>query len=134
MDKKYTVLIIDDKIENLKYLNEILKEENYTIKATTDPLFAINSSKINPPHLILLDIKMPDISGFEVCNLLKKEPVLCEIPIIFISALDDTQSKVKALNEGGVDYITKPFEKEEVKARIQTQLKLYEKNKQLRDY
>ena len=127
MNKKYTVLIIDDKIENLKYLNEILKEEDYQIKASTDHLFAINSSKINPPHLILLDIKMPNISGFEVCALLKKEELLKEIPIIFISALDDIESKVKALSVGGVDYITKPFEKEEIKARIQTQLKLFEK-------
>ena len=127
MDKKYTVLIIDDKKENLKYLNEILKEENYIIKASTDALFAINSSKINPPHLILLDIKMPDLNGFEVCNLLKKEEILKDIPIIFISALDDIESKVKALNVGGVDYITKPFEKEEVKARIKTQLKIFEK-------
>jgi two-component system, sensor histidine kinase and response regulator len=126
MDKKYTVLIIDDKKENLKYLNEILKEEDYNIKASTDAIFAINSSKINPPHLILLDIKMPDLNGFEVCNLLKNEESLKDIPIIFISALDDIKSKVKALNIGGVDYITKPFEKEEVKARIKTQLKIFE--------
>ena len=126
MDKKYTVLIIDDKKENLKYLNEILKEENYNIKASTDAMFAINSSKINPPHLILLDIKMPELNGFEVCNLLKNEESLKDIPIIFISALDDIESKVKALNIGGVDYITKPFEKEEVKARIKTQLKIFE--------
>lgn len=126
MNKKYTVLIIDDKKENLKYLNEILKEEDYNIKASTDAMFAINSSKINPPHLILLDIKMPDLNGFEVCNLLKKEENLKDIPIIFISALNDIESKVKALNIGGVDYITKPFEKEEVKARIKTQLKIFE--------
>ncbi|MDY0051819.1 MAG: response regulator, partial [Aliarcobacter sp.] len=127
MNKKYTVLIIDDKKENLKYLNEILKKENYTIKASTDAMFAINSSKINPPHLILLDIKMPELNGFEVCNLLKQEENLKDIPIIFISALDDIESKVKALSVGGVDYITKPFEKEEVKARVKTQLKIFEK-------
>ena len=126
MNKKYTVLIIDDKKENLKYLNEILKEEDYNVKASTDAIFAINSSKINPPHLILLDIKMPDLNGFEVCNLLKKEEKLKDIPIIFISALNDIESKLKALNIGGVDYITKPFEKEEVKARIKTQLKIFE--------
>ncbi|GGD35686.1 hybrid sensor histidine kinase/response regulator [Malaciobacter pacificus] len=127
MNKNYTVLIIDDKKENLKYLNEILKDEKYTVKASTDANFAINSSKINPPDLILLDIKMPEINGFEVCKLLKKENKLKDIPIIFISALDDINSKVKAFEEGGVDYITKPFEKEEVKARIKTQLKLFEK-------
>ena len=126
MDKKYTILIIDDKTENLHYLNTLLKEEDYLVRATTDPLFAINSSKLNPPHLILLDIKMPNLDGFEVCKLMKNEEVLKDIPIIFISALDDVQSKVKAFEEGGVDYITKPFEKEEVKARIKTQLKIFE--------
>lgn len=126
MDKKYTILIIDDKSENLHYLNNILKDEDFIIRATTDATFAINSSKLNPPNLILLDIKMPNISGFEVCKIFKEDEKLKEIPIIFISALDDTRSKVKALNEGGVDYITKPFEKEEVIARVKTQLKIFE--------
>ena len=67
MDKKYTILIIDDKVENLKYLNEVLKEENYKIKATIDAQFAINSILENPVDLILLDIKMPVLNGFEVC-------------------------------------------------------------------
>lgn len=126
MDKNYTILIIDDKSENLHYLNTILKEENFLIRATTDANFAINSSKLNPPDLILLDIKMPTLDGFEVCKIIKNDETLKDIPIIFISALDDTQSKVKALNEGGVDYITKPFEKEEVIARVKTQLKIFE--------
>ena len=126
LNKKYTILIIDDKSENLHYLNTILKEEDYTIKASTDALFAINSAKVNPPDLILLDIKMPNISGFDACKMLKEDEVLKDIPIIFISALDDVESKVKALSIGGVDYITKPFEKEEVKARIKTQLNLFE--------
>lgn len=126
MNKKYTVLIIDDKSENLHYLNNILKEENFLIRATTDATFAINSSKLNPPDLILLDIKMPNLDGFEVCKILKEDETLKDIPIIFISALDDIQSKVKAFEQGGVDYITKPFEKEEVIARVKTQLKIFE--------
>jgi DNA-binding response OmpR family regulator/anti-sigma regulatory factor (Ser/Thr protein kinase) len=126
MDKKYTILIIDDKTENLHYLNTILKEEDFLIRATSDATFAINSSKLNPPDLILLDIKMPNLDGFEVCKIIQEDEKLKEIPIIFISALDDTQSKVKALNMGGVDYITKPFEKEEVIARVKTQLKIFE--------
>ncbi len=133
MDKKYTILIIDDKSENLHYLNSILKDENYNIKASTDPIFGINASKLNPPNLILLDIKMPNIDGFEVCKLIKSEENLKEIPIIFISALDDIQSKIKAFEEGGIDYITKPFEKEEVKARIKTQLKLYESKQTIKN-
>ena len=126
MDKKYTVLIIDDKTENLHYLNNVLKDENYLIRATTDATFAINSSKLNPPHLILLDIKMPNQDGFDICKIIKNDELLKDIPIIFISALDDIESKVRAFEEGGVDYITKPFEKEEVLARIKTQLKIFE--------
>lgn len=126
MDKKYTILIIDDKVENLQYLNNILKDENYLIKATTDAQFAIKSAKLSAPDLILLDIKIPHLNGFEVCRIFKDDEKLKDIPIIFISALDDVQSKVKAFEEGGVDYITKPFEKEEVKARIKTQLNLFE--------
>ena len=129
MDKKYTILIIDDKTENLHYLNTLLKEESYLVRASTEPIFAINSSKINPPNLILLDIKMPNLDGFEVCKLIKEEENLKDIPIIFISALDDVQNKVKAFEEGGVDYITKPFEKEEVLARIKTQLNIFESKK-----
>lgn len=129
MPIKYTVLIIDDKTENLHYLNTLLKEEDYIVRATSDAKFAITSSKLNPPHLILLDIKMPNQDGFEVCKIIKNDELLKDIPIIFISALDDIESKVKAFEEGGVDYITKPFEKEEVKARIKTQLKIYESKK-----
>lgn len=124
MDKKYTILIIDDKVENLKYLNEVLKEENYKIKATIDAQFAINSILENPVDLILLDIKMPILNGFEVCKILKENDNSKDIPIIFISALDDVDIKVKAFENGGVDYITKPFEEKEVKARIKTQLEL----------
>ena len=129
MNRKYTVLIIDDKIENLKYLKEMLKDETYELKATPDALFAIESAKQKPPNLILLDIKMPNIDGFEVCKIVKQDEKLKDIPIIFISALDDVSIKVKAFEQGGVDYITKPFEQEEVKARIRTQLEIYE-NKQ----
>ncbi len=129
MIKKYTILIIDDKVENLKYLNTILKEENYEIKATTDASFAINSVTKNPVDLILLDIKMPELDGFEVCKIIKENPVLKDIPIIFISALDDVDSKVKAFENGGVDYITKPFEEKEIKARIKMQLELYQSKK-----
>ncbi|ADG92715.1 response regulator receiver sensor signal transduction histidine kinase [Arcobacter nitrofigilis DSM 7299] len=128
MHKKYTILIIDDKDENLHYLNNILKNYDYNIRATTDPSFALTSSQSYPPDLILLDIKMPNIDGFEVCKLFKENDKLKDIPIIFISAIDDIEIKVKAFEQGGVDYITKPFEKEEVLARIKTQLKIFENN------
>ena len=131
MNKKYTILIIDDKSENLHYLNNILKSYDYNIRATTDPSFALTSSQSYPPDLILLDIKMPNIDGFEVCKLFKNEKNLKDIPIIFISAIDDIEIKVKAFEQGGVDYITKPFKKEEVLARIKTQLKIFENNQMI---
>lgn len=131
MHKKYTILIIDDKSENLHYLNNILKVYDYNIRATTDPSFALTSSKSYAPDLILLDIKMPNIDGFEVCKLFKKDENLKDVPIIFISAIDDVEIKVKAFEQGGVDYITKPFKKEEVIARIKTQLKIFENNQMI---
>ncbi len=131
MNKKYTILIIDDKSENLHYLNNILKDYDYNIRATTDPSFALTSSQSYPPDLILLDIKMPNIDGFEVCNHFKNDKNLKDIPIIFISAIDDIEIKVKAFEQGGVDYITKPFKKEEVLARIKTQLKIFENNQMI---
>lgn len=137
MTNKYTIAIIDDKYENLQYLTKILKSENYSIKASTNPDFAVESFKIEPPDLILLDIVMPHHNGFDVCKILKSDDSLKDIPIIFISALDDLQSKMDAFSEGGVDYITKPFEKDEILARVKTQLNLFNSKqaiKQLLEY
>ena len=125
MDIKYTILAVDDKIENLAYLNTILNE-SYSVRATPSSKTALESIKYEKPDLILLDIKMPEIDGFEVCKTIKNDPALAEIPIIFISALDDVNHKVEAFENGGVDYITKPFEPKEVKARIKTQLEIFE--------
>ncbi|WP_258238274.1 response regulator [Arcobacter sp. CECT 8983] len=105
MIKKYTILIVDDKLENLQYLNKVLKEEDYDIRATPDGKVALEAAKKNPPDLILLDIKMPNMNGYELCKLIKKEECLKDIPIIFISALDSINDKVQAFEEGGVDYI-----------------------------
>ena len=126
MTKKYTIAIIDDKHENLRLLSTILKSEQYKIKASIDPDFAIESFKIEPPDLILLDIKMPLKDGYEVCQTIKSIDILKDVPIIFISALDDVESKVRAFKEGGVDYITKPFDQNEILARVKTQLELFD--------
>jgi two-component system, sensor histidine kinase and response regulator len=126
MDRKYTILIVDDKFENLQYLDKILKEQNYDIRATPDGMMALDAAKLNAPDLILLDIKMPNIDGYELCRLFKNEENLKDIPIIFISALDNIEDKVKAFEEGGVDYITKPFEEKEIIARVKTQLEIYQ--------
>jgi len=125
MTKKYTILIVDDKLENLQYLNKVLQDEDYDIRATPDGMMALEAAKLNTPDLILLDIKMPNIDGYELCRLFKKEEKLKEVPIIFISALDSVEDKVKAFEEGGVDYITKPFEPKEILARIKTQLQIH---------
>ena len=128
MNKKYTIFIIDDKAQNIQYLSNIL-EEYYEIRASIDGLLALNASKIVKPDLILLDVNMPNIDGYGVCKLFKKEPMLAEVPIIFISAFDDIEHKIKAFDNGGVDYVTKPFEPKEILARVKTQLDIFD-NKQ----
>ena len=131
MAKKYTILIVDDKIENLQYLDKILNSSEYDIRATTNGIMALKAAKKNPPDLILLDIKMPEVDGYELCSIFKKEESLKDIPIIFISALDNIEDKVRAFEEGGVDYITKPFEPKEIQARIKTQLEIYKSKIQI---
>jgi diguanylate cyclase (GGDEF)-like protein len=123
---KANVLVVDDTPVNLLLLNQILCRNNYKIRVAPNGKMALKSVFANPPDLILLDIKMPDMDGYEVCRQLKSDPRTEGIPIIFISALDGAIDKVTAFNLGGVDYITKPFEPVEVLARIEHQLRLRE--------
>lgn len=116
------ILIVDDVAGNLQLLGRILRKENYQIALADNGKKALSLIEKMKPHLILLDIMMPFMDGFEVCNYLKSVDETKDIPIIFISALDDIQRKVTAFKIGGVDYITKPFIKEEVLARIKTHL------------
>ena len=118
------ILILDDTPANLKLLTSILTANSYNIRPSSNGKLAFRSIKSKLPDLILLDIMMPDMNGFEVCQKLKENPETKDIPIIFISALDDINNKVKAFKVGGVDYITKPFEAEEVLARVKTHLKI----------
>ncbi len=129
--KSTNILIVDDVQMNLLILNEILKKPGYTIRTFTDGYAALKDMEENVPDIILLDIMMPGIDGYEVCRRLKEDKKVCNIPVIFISALNDSQTIVKALGCGGVDYITKPFQPEEVTARVQTHLKLYQQSKEL---
>ncbi|MCB9639893.1 MAG: response regulator [Myxococcales bacterium] len=119
-----TVMIIDDTPANLGLLEEVLSKQGYRVVAFPTGKHALKAAQKRIPDLILLDIMMPEESGFEVCQKLKADSKLCEIPVIFISALDDTNNKVKALSRGGVDYITKPFQEDEVLARVKTHLSL----------
>ena len=111
------ILIVDDTTNNLRLLSQMLTEHGYGVRAVTSGERALASAQVTPPSLILLDIKMPEMNGYEVCQRLKADKQTRDIPIIFISALDDVQDKVNAFTVGGVDYITKPFQLEEVLAR-----------------
>ncbi len=127
------ILIVDDKPANLRLLTQVLARQGYRVRAATSGKHALESVRVSPPNLILLDIKMPEMNGFEVCENLKAGEQTQDIPVIFISALDDVQEKVRGFRVGGVDYITKPFQVEEVLARVETHLGLRRMQKQLQD-
>jgi diguanylate cyclase (GGDEF)-like protein len=118
------ILIVDDMPNNLRFLSTTLTEQGYKVRSVTEGLMALTVAEAAKPDLILLDIMMPNIDGYEVCQRLKANEKTCDIPVIFLSALDEVLDKVKAFSVGGVDYITKPFQLEEVLARIQTHLSL----------
>lgn len=128
---KAKILVVDDKPENLKLLTQILSEKGYKIRVSPSGKLALESCQSNPPDLILLDINMPEMDGYEVCKHLKHNELTRDIPVIFVSALDEPINKVNAFTAGGVDYITKPFEPLEVLARIEHQLRLRELQLQL---
>ncbi|MFB2936088.1 diguanylate cyclase domain-containing protein [Aerosakkonemataceae cyanobacterium BLCC-F154] len=119
---KGNILIVDDLLENLQLLSEALLKLGYTVRSVTNGRMALKTAKVKPPDIILLDIKMPEMDGYEVCRTLKIDENLHSIPVIFISALDDVFDKVTAFNLGAIDYITKPFQIEEVVARLENQL------------
>jgi diguanylate cyclase (GGDEF)-like protein len=118
------ILVVDDIADNLRVLSASLTEKGYQVRCAKNGTMALITAKKNPPQLILLDIKMPDMDGYQVCEKLKEDELTRDIPIIFLSAFDDVLDKVKAFAVGGVDYITKPFQAEEVIVRIQHQLAL----------
>ena len=118
------ILIVDDKVENLDFLAQMLREHNYKVRLATNAKIAFKSAKIAPPNIVLLDINMPEMNGYQLCRLLKQEAKTKEIPVIFLSASGQTFNKVEAFAAGGVDYITKPFDINEVIIRIENQLKL----------
>lgn len=119
-----TILIVDDDRINIKVLDKMLKREGYQTLSAGNGNDAFETAKAQKPDLILLDIMMPEIDGFETCRNLQQKSTTTDIPIIFLSALNDIKSKVKAFETGGVDYIAKPFEKAEVLARVRLHLKL----------
>jgi sigma-B regulation protein RsbU (phosphoserine phosphatase) len=127
------ILIVDDTPANLRLLSQMLVEHGYRARPVTDGATALAAARAEVPDLILLDVRMPVMNGYEVCAQLKLDAGTCDIPVIFISALDAAQDKVEAFAAGGVDYVTKPFQVEEVLARVQTHLALRELQKRLQD-
>ncbi len=120
------ILVVDDSTANLQLLMNLLTEQGYTVYPASDGELALEFVQSTPPDLILLDIRMPGMDGFEVCQRLKADDRIASIPVIFLSALEDEQDKVKAFQAGGVDYITKPFPQEELLARVRIQLRIRE--------
>ncbi|MDM8560608.1 response regulator [Candidatus Parabeggiatoa sp. HSG14] len=130
-NSKGTILVVDDTLANLQVLTQMLTEQGYKIRPAVSGKLAFSFMQSMLPDLILLDIQMPEMDGYEVCEKLKADDRTCDIPVIFISALSDVFDKVKAFSVGGVDYITKPFQAEEVLARVETHLKLNHLQQQL---
>jgi two-component system NtrC family sensor kinase len=118
----FSILVVDDTPDNLRLLVGLLTEQGYKIRPVTSGKMALSAAQGMPPDLILLDINMPEIDGYQVCEQLKADERTRDIPVIFLSALNDVFDKVKAFAIGGADYITKPFQLEEVLARINTHL------------
>lgn len=116
------ILIVDDTPANLRLLTGILAEQGYKLRPASNGQMALQAAQVQPPDLILLDIMMPEMDGYQVCRILKTDERTRHIPVIFISALGETIDKVAAFLIGGVDYITKPFQVEEVLARVETHL------------
>lgn len=127
------VLVVDDQPANIRLLTDLLTQSGYRVKGAPGGKWALKSLVGTLPDLILLDIKMPDMDGFEVCRRLKEDERTRDIPVIFISALDSVEDKVAAFEAGGIDYVSKPFENAEVLARVRTHLQLSLLRKQLEE-
>ena len=125
MTQKGSILIVDDERASLHILETILRTAGYRVRATVSGSLALSSVKEEMPDLILLDIMMPGMSGYQLCERFKADERTRQIPIIFLSALDQLDNKLKGFSAGGADYITKPFQRDEVLARVATHLNIY---------
>ncbi|MEG4487476.1 diguanylate cyclase [Microcoleus sp. D2_18a_B4] len=125
------ILIVDDTPDNLRLLAKILESQGYIVRKALNGRMALQGVHRDPPSLILLDINMPEMNGYEVCQKLKASETSAQIPVIFISALERVENKVQAFELGGVDYITKPFQEQEVLMRVKNQLLIQQQRQQL---
>ena len=128
---KGSILVVDDRPENLRFLSTLLTEQGYEVRRAIDGQIALNAARSNPPDLILLDVRMPDLDGYEVCGQLKELENVRSIPVIFLSALNEAIDIVRAFQVGGADYITKPVKFEEVLVRVENQLTIRRLQQQL---
>jgi response regulator RpfG family c-di-GMP phosphodiesterase len=117
-------MVVDDNPANLKLFEDMLRQQRYEVSSFPRGRLALDAAIQDPPDLILLDINMPELNGYKVCERLKCDPRIAGMPVIFLSALNATEDKVKGFRSGGVDYISKPFQFEEIQARVETHLKL----------
>jgi two-component system sensor histidine kinase/response regulator len=131
---RHEVMIVDDNPNNLRLLEDMLLSQGHVVRSFPLGRLALNAAQKSPPDLILLDINMPEMNGYEVCARFKESSTTRDVPVIFLSALNDVKDKVKAFQAGGVDYVSKPFQFEEVQARVDTQLRLHLLQRQLRQY
>ncbi|MEP7286832.1 MAG: hybrid sensor histidine kinase/response regulator [Chloroflexota bacterium] len=128
-----SILVVDDVPANLELLTGMLKKQGYRARPALSGAIALKSARAAPPDLILLDISMPDLDGYQVCEQLKADELTHEIPVIFLSAFNETTDKVRAFEVGGVDYITKPFQFEEVMARVECHLTLQRQRREIQE-
>jgi signal transduction histidine kinase len=126
-----TLLIVDDKPQNLRLISDFLAEQGFELMLTRSGAQALERARLAAPELVLLDLRMPDMDGFEVCRRLKADPATAALPVIFMTAVDDIAHKVEGFALGAVDYITKPIQREELLARIQHHLQLHRLQQEL---
>lgn len=124
MKNKGKILAVDDTPASLRLLTELLKEEGYEVRSAISGELALHAAESSPPELVLLDIRMPEMDGFEVCRRLKALPVTRDVPVIFISAVTETDEKVQGFALGAVDFVTKPYQRDELLARVRSHLEL----------
>jgi PleD family two-component response regulator len=119
------ILIVDDEIASLRLLTELLEKEGYRVRPTERAQTAIDAALATPPSLILLEVRLPEMDGFELCLRLKQDERTRHVPIIFVSALHDTEARINGFKAGGADFISKPFQELEILARVRTHIHLH---------
>jgi putative nucleotidyltransferase with HDIG domain len=133
MTNKGKLLVVDDTSASLRLLTDLLKEEGYEVRSAINGELALRAAASNPPDLVLLDIRMPGMDGYEVCRRLKAQPATRDVPVIFVSAVTETDEKVRGFEMGAVDFVTKPYQRDELMARVRTHLELHRLRNHLED-